>query len=689
MVSNMEPQQKRADDTEQLDSFAAGERTRETDVQEWWLWGYAITVTLVLTVAVICLAIPASYFLNDEFFAFRMKEWIRGLAALVLLFDLYTIYQHLRIRRIRRLLKGRDRIFHLIAENAADMIAVVDREGKRLYNSPVYEKTLGYTPEELALTSSLEQVHPDDRARVTEAAEKAYQSGCGERLEYRIRHKNGSWRTFESTANAFRREDGEIDGLVIINRDITERKQAKAMLEHHALYDDLTGLPNRCLFIDRLERSISVSQRHTDFKFAVLFIDIDGFKLFNDSMGHEAGDLLLIHVARRLAGTVRNVDSVSRPPAQNNGEATTVARPGGDEFVMLCEELRGPSDAIRIAERIQKRLAEPLRLGMQEVVLSASIGIAFNPATGEANASDMLRDAEIAMYRAKRAGKSRCEVFDKGMHIDAVQRLHMETQLREALELGELQVHYQPLVDLEDARIVGFEALSRWQHGDRVIMPGEFIKVADETGLIMNINQALMLEGCKAVRRWNAIGSSGSPLRISANITAKQFAQPDLANRIEAIFKETGVDPLCVDLEITEDIAMADADRSVVVFSELKALGVRLSIDDFGTGYSSLSRLQRFPVDILKIDRSFIMNIDQNSETLKIVEIIIMLAHTLGLEVVAEGIETTAQAGILKELGCDLGQGYLFGRPENASSAEKLLVQQMARKSRKAFAASH
>lgn len=642
-----------------MDSTFDWTRIRRVEGREWWLWGYAVAVTLVLTFGIVSLTFPGFHLPTDEWYTLSLKEWVRGLAALVLLFDIYTVYQHLQLQRIRRQLAEREQLFQLITDNAADMIAVVDRHGNRIYNSPAYEKVLGYGGEELASTSSIEQVHPDDRARVLAAAEKAHLTGRGERLEYRIRHKNGSWRVLESTASAIPGDNGETKGLVIVNRDITERKRAEALLEHRAFYDDLTNLPNRALFLDRLQRAAAVSLRHSDFRFAVLFIDIDEFKVFNDSLGHSAGDDLLIQIARRLTACLRNSDTISRP--------------GGDEFAVLAEELHNPSDAIRLSDRIQQRLAVPFNFGNHEIVISASIGVVFGGRT-VAEASDVLRDAEIAMYRAKRAGKARCEVFDRAMQVEAVKRLQLETDLRKGLELDEFRVHYQPLVSLQSGEIVGFEALSRWQRPHGMVMPGEFIKVADEIGLTLPINRQLLREACEQVCRWQALVPGKFPFSISTNITARQFAQSDLAAQTSEILRQTGIDPHRVHLEITENIAMADAKHSAVVLSQLKALGVRLSIDDFGTGYSSLSRLRQFPVDILKIDRAFIAGIDQDEDTREIVKVIVMLAHSLGLEVVAEGIERRDQLKVLKGLSCELGQGYLFSKPDDAASMEQLLT---------------
>jgi diguanylate cyclase (GGDEF)-like protein/PAS domain S-box-containing protein len=650
-------------------------RLRQVEGREWWLWGFAVVVTLVLTFAILSLTFPDLRLLTDNLYALSLKEWVRGLAALVLLFDVYTVFQHLQLQRIRHEMAENDQIFELITENAADMIAVVDSKGRRLYSSPAYHRVLGYSPEELAATSSLEQIHPEDRIRVLEAATKARVTGFGERLEYRFRHKNGSWRVLESTASVYKNSEGEAGGLVIVNRDITERKRAEDMLAHHAFYDGLTNLPNRTLFLDRLQRAITASQRHADLKFAVLFIDIDEFRVFNDSLGHAAGDGLLIAIAQRIADGIRDADSMARPRGAKSSEVageSTLARPGGDEFVVLAEELHDPSDAVRIADRIQRRLADPFNLDGQQVVVSVSIGIAFS-GNERNSAADMIRDAEIAMYRAKHAGKSSREVFDSAMHAGALKRLQLETDIRKGLELGEFRVHYQPIVSLRDGHIVAFEALSRWQRPEGLVMPGELIPVADQTGLILPINSKLMEEACQQVRAWQTMFPSDPPLALGINITPKQFAQPDLAEQIGEILKKTGMDPSCIDLEITETIAMADAEKSGVVLAQLKALGVRLNIDDFGTGFSSLSRLQAFPVDTLKIDRAFINGMDHDHETHEIVRIIVMLAHNLGMKVVAEGVERQQQVELLTHIGCELAQGYLFAKPVDSETIQMIL----------------
>ena len=649
---------------------------RQVETREWWLWGFAVTVTIVLTAGIVSLTFANTHILKNAEWL-DLKEWVRGLACLVLLFDVYTVYQQFQLQRIRRELTQRNQLFEVITENAADMIAVIDAAGNRLYNSPAYQKVLGYSLKELKSTSAVEQIHPEDRQRVLEAAEKARLTGRGERLEYRIRHKDGTWRILESVATAIPNEKGQTERLVIVNRDITERKRAEEALAHNALHDTLTNLPNRSLFLDRVRHVLALSQRHTNYKFAVLFIDLDEFKVFNDSLGHAAGDALLLQIARRLSVSVRGADTISRPGLAGGtttfASEETLARLGGDEFTILLEDIRDCGDAIRVAERIQERLAIPLVLQGQEVVTSASIGIAFC-ATSYTNSEDLVRDAEIAMYRAKREGKARCQVFDSAMHTSAVKRLSLETDLRRALELGEFRVHYQPIVSLQSGKIAGFEALSRWQRPEGLLSPAHFIQIAEETGIILPMNRLLLREACLQLRAWHAQFPCDPPLTMSVNVTPREFAQPDLAAQMGAILAEVGIDPGCINVEITETIAMADPARSNIVLSELKALGVHLSIDDFGTGYSSLSRLQGLPVDTLKIDRAFISKMETDSETGEIVRIIIMLAKSLGLKVVAEGAENLEQVSLLKQLKCELVQGYFFARPGDHNAAEALLM---------------
>lgn len=645
------------------------------EAREWWLLGFAITVTLILTAGIASLIFPGFHLTTGSEWL-DLKDWVRGLAALVLLFDVYTPYQHLQLQRTRRRLVERDELFQLITENAADMIAVVDQNGKRLYNSPAYEKVLGYSAEELEASSPIDQIHLDDRQRVLKAAQNARLSGQGETLEYRMRHKDGSWRILESTASAIRNAEGNAENLVIVNRDITERKRTEALLAHNASHDSLTNLPNRALFLDRLRHALGLARRHSDYRFAVLVIDVDEFKLFNDSLGHSAGDELLIQIGQRLAASVREMDAISRARVGGRYESSSsdqsLARLGGDEFTVLLDDIRDPSDAIRVARRVQEKWVTPFAIEGQEIVITTSIGITLGtPSYTEPET--LLRDAEIAMYRAKSAGKARCELFDPAMHASAVKRLKLETDLRKGLECGEFKVFYQPIVSLADDRIIGFEALTRWVRPEGMILPAEFIPVANETGLIIPMNRLLMQEACAQLRRWQSEFPSDLARTMSVNVAASQFEQPELAAEISLIIENSGLDAASLQLEITETISMGDVARASRVFAELKALGVRISIDDFGTGYSSLSRLQGFPVDSLKIDRSFISKMESDAESHEIVRLIVMLAHNLGMKIVAEGTETIEQVNLVKKLGCEMAQGYFFSRPLNPEAISKLL----------------
>jgi PAS domain S-box-containing protein len=470
------------------------------------------------------------------------------------------------------------------------MIAVVDAEGHRLYNSPAYQTVLGYSPEELKRTNSLEQVHPDDRERLMAAAARARRTGRGERLEYRILHKDGSWRILESTASVVRNGKGEIEHFVIVNRDITERRRAEDLLEYNSLHDGLTRLPNRALLLRQLHRAFAFAKRHSDYNFALLFLDVDGFKLINESLGHEAGDELLVDLAVRLKASLRSLDTVaraSRDMVNHSNDTDTgdtgLAKLGGDEYAVLLDDICHPTDAVRVANRLQQILELPFLIRGRELVVSVSLGIAFNQGTYR-EAPEMLRDAEIAMHRAKKRGKSQYEVFDNAMHTQAIRRLEIETDLRRGIAQGELKVFYQPIVSLESGLIVGLEALSRWQHPSGMIMPAEFIEVADETGLIVPINRQLIREACQALRDWRALSALQPPLFISVNISPRHFADPDLANDVAEILREAGLEPDGIELEILETVAMGDPDTANKTLSKLKEIGVRLSIDDFGTG---------------------------------------------------------------------------------------------------------
>jgi predicted signal transduction protein with EAL and GGDEF domain len=453
---------------------------------------------------------------------------------------------------------------------------------------------------------------------------------------------------------------------VAFNEMSSSLRSAQDRLLHDALHDHLTQLPNRALFMERVQRASRRRVRHPEYTYAVLFVDVDRFKTVNDSLGHPAGDRLLIEIVDRMTATLRRDDSISRPAdaGPRNDTDNTLARLGGDEFTVLVEDIHDPSDAVRIAERIRRAVAKPVGLGDgREVFTSVSVGIAISTSARHSG-EELVRDADIAMYRAKASGGDRCAIFDVTMHERAVERLQLETDLRRAVERDEFRLQYQPIVSLGDHRVIGFEALLRWQHPERgLLAPAVFLAVAEETDLITRIDRWVLREACTRAREWQTRFPTDSPATVSVNISAKGFGQVDIVRQVADTLLESGLAAQNLRLEITESVAMADAERARITLIELKALGVRLSLDDFGTGYSSLSYLQRFPVDTLKIDRSFVAGMDQNHECREIIRTILNLARTLGLDVIAEGTETAAQVDYLEGLDCRFGQGYFFSRP--------------------------
>ncbi len=444
------------------------------------------------------------------------------------------------------------------------------------------------------------------------------------------------------------------------NRISRELAESREHFRRAAFHDALTGLPNRSLLTDRLRQAIQHTVEREDHHYGVLFLDMDRFKNINDSLGHVAGDRFLVMIARRLENCVRPGDMV--------------ARLGGDEFAILLDNLEDFEDAERVAARVQKELTRPFNLNGHEVYTTASIGITLST-IGYEHPENVLRDADTAMYRAKENGKARHEVFDTVMHARAVALLQLESDLRRAVERGELRVHYQPIVRIEDEKIAGFEALVRWQHPERgLVPPGEFIPVAEETGLIVEIGQWVLEESCRQMREWQKLSPVFRPLTVSVNLSCKQFAQPDLIERIKRTLRETDLDPRCLKLEITESVMMQSAETASSMLKQLRALGIHVGIDDFGTGYSSLSYLHRFPVNQLKIDRYFIGRMGAGDENSEIVRTIITLGSNLGMEIVAEGIETVEQLAQLRALKCEYGQGYFFSKPLEGQGAEALLL---------------
>jgi diguanylate cyclase (GGDEF)-like protein/PAS domain S-box-containing protein len=482
------------------------------------------------------------------------------------------------------------------------------------------------------------------------------------------RHESEGWRVRKDgtrfwanvVLTALRDEAGRLRGFSKVTRDVTERKLTEERLLHEALHDGLTGLANRALFMDRLGQAVERAKRHRDYSFAVFFLDLDRFKLVNDSLGHLAGDRLLVEVGRRLKSCLRAGD--------------TVARLGGDEFTILLDDIKDAGDAVRMAERVQSRLAQPFDLDRHEVFVSASVGIALS-AMDYARPEDILRDANTAMHGAKSNGRASYKVFDATMHDRALALLRLETDLRRASERGEYRLHYQPLISLATGRLTGFEALVRWHHPERGLLhPEAFLALAEETGLIIQIDRWVLGEACRQIRAWQERFPAEPRLCVSVNLSARHFSAPNLVERVESALAESGVDASALKLEITESVLMSDSDTVTRTLSRLKALGVELQLDDFGTGYSSLSYLHRFPVGALKIDRAFVTRIGPRGANSEIARAIVTMAHSLGMGVVAEGVETEEQLAELKAMGCESAQGNFFAAPLEAAAAESLMA---------------
>lgn len=552
---------------------------------------------------------------------------------------------------------------YALAANAAnDGLWDWDLTESRIYYSPRWIRMLGY--QEAELSSSTEEwfsrVHPEDLAQFNAEIGKHIQGETPHfESEHRMQHKDGTYRWMLSRGLAMRDDQGRAYRMAGSQTDITERKRAEEQLVYDAFHDGLTGLPNRALFTDRLERALERSKRREDYMLAVLFLDLDRFKVVNDSLGHLTGDQLLIGVARRLEAGLRQVD--------------TVGRLGGDEFVVLLEDIDGVNHATSTAERILSQLQQPFRLDDNEVFTSVSIGIAVS-STGYDRADDIMRDADIAMYRAKTLGKARYELFDEAMHGRAVELLQLETDLRRAVKRNEFVLHYQPIIEIEGEAVIGVEALIRWNHPERgLTFPAAFMPLAEETGLTIEIGYWVLEEACRQLAEWRQGGACGPELWMSVNLSGRQLLQPGLTRAVKHALGEHDLEPSNLALEITEGVIMDEPEAATSMLVGLRALGVKLPIDDFGTGYSSLAYLHRFPITSLKIDRSFVHRMTSGDEDEVIVRTIITLAHNLGMEVIAEGVETRAQLDQLRSLGCELAQGFLFSEPVPVEQATALL----------------
>jgi diguanylate cyclase (GGDEF)-like protein/PAS domain S-box-containing protein len=538
----------------------------------------------------------------------------------------------------------------LLTENMSDLICLHDLDGTFTYVSPSSKTLFGYEPHELLGKSPFDFVHPDDLAFVKSQTRQTLEGKTPKPFLQRCRRKDGSYIWIEMFNQPVLDQEGRTASVVAVSRDVTERKRMEEqILEGALLYDALTGLPNRVLFIDRVQQASRRSQR-TMTTFAVMFLDLDRFKVVNDSLGHRAGDTLLVEVAKRIQHCVRAGD--------------TAARLGGDEFGILLEAI-DEAEVTHLAERIQQSLRLPFTIEGHEVVSSASIGIILGQHI--VDPEDLLRRADMAMYQSKAQGKARYTLFDEAMHANVQASLKLEADLRKALARNEFEVFYQPIMKLADQTLVGFEALIRWQHPERgLLLPASFITTAEDMGLIGELDMWVVREACRQLKVWQE--TTSQPLTVSVNVSAKSLLLSDFSNRLLRVIKETGVEAQAVKLELTESVLMNEASKEVL--ASLRGQGVRLVIDDFGTGYSSLSYLHTLPLDALKIDRSFIK--DMNSTNMQIVNTIILLARSLRLDVVAEGIEGEEQLRQLRELACEYGQGFLFGearKPEKMNFA--------------------
>ena len=522
-----------------------------------------------------------------------------------------------------------------------------------IHYSDRWRELVGADAEQLGtgVEAWFDRIHPEDRQHF-HALLSAHIDGHTDSLEsdHRILHSDGTYRWVLCRGLAVRNARSKVIRVAGSMIDISDRK----------LFDGLTGLPNRTTFRDTLQGVIDRNKEDKEHLFAVLMLDLDRFKVVNDSLGHGTGDRMLISVARRLETCVRARDTVSRL--------------GGDEFAILLDDLDAVEDAEKIAEQAQKLLGQPIYVSSNEVYTTASVGIALS-SKGYDRAGDMLRDADTAMHRAKSSGRDKAEMFSVAMHLETVNHFRMEVDLRRALRREEFRVRYQPLIDLKEGRLMGFEALVRWQHPERgFVSPMDFIPLAEEVGLIAPIDRWVLGQASRQSREWQLHHGHQAGLTICVNVSSKQFSRDDTVQEVARVLEETQLDPSCLKLEITESAIMDSPERASEILEDLRRMGVRLALDDFGTGYSSLSHLHRFPFDTLKIDRSFVSRMGIDGQNPEIVRTIIALAGSLEMDVVAEGIETALQLEILRDMGCEFGQGWYFAKPLTDEDAERLIV---------------
>jgi diguanylate cyclase (GGDEF)-like protein/PAS domain S-box-containing protein len=559
-------------------------------------------------------------------------------------------------------LRDSEERYALAARGANDGLWDWDLRTGAVHYSDRWKRMLGFSGDQIDsdIEAWLGRVHPDQQAHIRMALQ-VHREGTSPHFEseFRMLHRDGEYRWVLCRGQAVFDPSGAATRMAGSLTDITERKRAEEQLIHDAMHDSLTGLPNRALFLDRLGRALERSRRHAGSSFAVLFLDLDRFKVVNDSLGHLSGDDVLREVARRLVDCTRAED--------------TVARFGGDEFAVLVEEVSTAASASRVALRIETALGQPILLREQEIFPAVSIGIALNHSS-YLQPGEILRDADIALYRAKALGRGRHEVFDADLGEQALALLHLETDLRRALRDGEFRLVYQPILSLDHRTLHGFEALVRWQHPTRgLLQPGEFIPLAEETGLIVPMGAWVLREATRQGRLWQDARPASEPLTMSVNLSSRQFSHPDLPALVEAALSESGLPPSCLELEVTESVLIDNPQAAQQVLERFREMGIRLALDDFGTGYSALSYLHRFPFQTLKIDRSFISGIDPDGKNPAIVRAIVTLAENLGMEAVAEGVEQESEEDLLRQLHCRYVQGFLYARPMDPQAAEQWL----------------
>jgi diguanylate cyclase (GGDEF)-like protein/PAS domain S-box-containing protein len=555
--------------------------------------------------------------------------------------------------------------FRSLVRNSADVNMILDTTGVVVYESPAVERVLGYRPQERLGTRGTELLHQEDRERVTQQYADLVKSPNGQlTTEMRVRHADGTYRLIEATAKNLV-DEPSVAGVVVNYRDISERRMLEDELRHQAFHDSLTGLANRALFADRLEHALSRTRRSRH-RLAVLFLDLDDFKTINDSLGHGEGDQLLVAVAARLRDAVRAGD--------------TIARMGGDEFAVLVEDASNGSP-MDVAERLMATLQTPFERSGKELFVHGSIGVAVSASPKE-TPEELLRNADASMYMAKSHGKNRIEVFEPSMHAAALSRLAIKGALERAVEREEFEVRYQPIVKLATRELIGVEALVRWRHPERgLVLPTEFIAVAEETGLIIPIGRWVLEQACRQARDWESVRPT-RPLTMSVNVSGRQVAEPGFVQSVADVLTSSGLAPERLVLEFTEGVLMRDTEATTATMGELKGLGVRLAIDDFGTGFSALNYLRSFPIDVLKIDGSFVASMSAGADQRALVRAILRLGETLHLSTIAEGIEDAGQLADLRALGATLGQGYFFARALTAEEISVLLATEEQRPSR-------